>query len=193
MPDLVLHPHPPRWSRMMAPSSSRASSVRLWSRCRRSPRARYVVSALRHRGRDVTDTALEFDGTPGESLEIVLTNRTATLAGVVRDSAGPVVASAVVICFPIDSQRWAHFAPCRAKVSSDGSWKLPSLVTGELPRRGAVDGRCGVARLAGRLREHRPRRATRAPAAAGGAHAGIADDQSGPLSEAVAGSKARPA
>jgi hypothetical protein len=91
----------------------------------------YVVSAVRHRGRDVTDTALEFDGTPGESLEILLTNRTATLAGVVRDSAGPVVASAVVICFPIDSQRWAPFAPCRAKVSSDGSWKLPPLVAGE--------------------------------------------------------------
>ena len=97
--------------------------------------ASWSVKAVRANGRDVTDEALPF-GRKDESLtdvEIVLTNRAASIAGVVMDARGQPAADSTVLVFASDPARW--FQGSRylafARATSDGSFIVEHLPSGE--------------------------------------------------------------
>jgi hypothetical protein len=86
-------------------------------------------------GRDVIDTG--FDGSLGTDFEdvvITLTTKVPTLAGVVRDANGP--ASAVVMVFPVERERWAGYGlePRQfrsAPAGLDGTFRVADLPQGD--------------------------------------------------------------
>ena len=91
----------------------------------------YSLKSIRYRGRDITDTAVEFDGDPAHPVEVLLTSRTAALSGQVMDESGAPVAGAWVIPFPADPARWKGFQGPRSRTSEQGRYRLPQLVAGE--------------------------------------------------------------
>jgi hypothetical protein len=60
------------------------------------------IKKIRWAGEDVTYTPFEFRGQSIEGVEIVLSDRWATLSGVVRDTAGRAVDDAALVLFPVD-------------------------------------------------------------------------------------------
>ncbi len=79
------------------------------------PRGWYVKS-IRYAGKEIIDVATEFKaGTDPSALEIVLSNRGATIAGRVMDERGEPVRGARVVMVPTDPARWSHvqrLRPC---------------------------------------------------------------------------------
>jgi hypothetical protein len=97
--------------------------------------ASWSVKTIRANGRDVTDEPLSF-GRKDESLtdvEIVLTNRAASVAGVVTDARGRPAAGSVVLAFATDPDRWYQGSRFLAftRAGSDGSFAVVDLPQGE--------------------------------------------------------------
>jgi hypothetical protein len=68
----------------------------------------WMVKAIVHAGRDITDTPLELKG--GEVLsdvEVLLTDRVTTVAGAVLDDRNRPVGDATVLVFSTDRARWS--------------------------------------------------------------------------------------
>ncbi len=91
----------------------------------------YSLKSIRYRGRDIADTAVEFDGDPAHQVEVLLTNRTAELSGQVVDDAGAPMAGVRIIPFPVDAARWKAFQGPRSMTSAKGLYRIPQLVAGE--------------------------------------------------------------
>jgi hypothetical protein len=73
------------------------------------PRGWYVKS-IRYAGKEIIDVATEFKaGTDPSALEIVLSNRGATIAGRVMDERGEPVRGARIVIVPTDPARWGMF------------------------------------------------------------------------------------
>jgi len=73
------------------------------------PRGWYMKS-IRYAGKEIIDTATEFKaGTDPSALEIVLSNRGATIAGRVVDERGDAVRGARIVVVPENPQRWGLF------------------------------------------------------------------------------------
>ena len=91
----------------------------------------WAVKAMRHDGRDVTDTALEPDAGSEDlaNLEIVLTNRVTTVQGRVTDATGTPTGDATVILFAADSQKWEEDSRFVRAVRPDlqGTWQIKGL------------------------------------------------------------------
>jgi protocatechuate 3,4-dioxygenase beta subunit len=91
----------------------------------------WSTKAIRHNGRDITDTPLPF-GTKDESLtdvEVVVTNRAREIVGTVTDGRGQPVADYTVIVFAADPRRW--YAQSRfmafARPGSDAAFTIRGL------------------------------------------------------------------
>ena len=103
-------------------------------RLARAP-ASWSVKAVRVNGRDVTDEPLSF-GRQDESLsdvEIVLTNRAASIGGVVADARGQPAAGCAVIVFATDADRWYQGSRFLTftRVRSDGTFDVANLPAGD--------------------------------------------------------------
>jgi len=95
----------------------------------------WSIKSVRADGVDVTDEVLSF-GSRSESianLEVVLTNRSATLSGTVSDERGTQVTDYTAVVFAIDSHRW--YPQSRwikyARPRRDGIFQVQSLPPGE--------------------------------------------------------------
>ena len=92
------------------------------------------VRAIRLGGVDVTDAGIEFRaGVDLKDLEIELTNRLSSVAGVVANSRGDPVKDYSAIVFAQDSSRWK--SPSRyveiAHADNDGRFKILGLPPGD--------------------------------------------------------------
>jgi hypothetical protein len=91
----------------------------------------WTVKAIRANGRDITDTALEFRGSEGANVQVVLTDRISEVSGTVKASGQPVSAASVVL-FPDDPTQWAF--PSRrvrmVRVDQTGVFRARSLPPG---------------------------------------------------------------
>ena len=100
----------------------------------------WVVKSIRANGRDITDTALEFRGPEGATVQVVLTNRISAVSGTVKANGQPVTSASVVL-FPEDAAQWAF--PSRrvrmARVDQNGVFRAQSLPPGERYLALAVD------------------------------------------------------
>lgn len=92
------------------------------------PRGWYVKS-IRYDGKDVSDTPTEFKG--DSSIEIVLSNRGATVKGVVLDQRGQPVHGARALMFPARRQRWGDHQQMTALVDAAGAFRLGPQRAGE--------------------------------------------------------------
>jgi hypothetical protein len=94
-----------------------------------------MIKSVRAGGVDITDTPTLF-GTRDQSLvdvEVVLTNRGASVNGTVTDSGGHTVQACTAIAFAVDRAHWGRqsrfikAAPC----SPDGRFTIPGLPAAE--------------------------------------------------------------
>ena len=91
----------------------------------------YTLKSVMYRGQDIRHMAVEFDGNPAHEVELVLTNRTAEVSGLVLDDQGKPVAGAWIIPFPADPARWKSFQGSRTPTSPQGRYRIGQLVSGE--------------------------------------------------------------
>lgn len=91
----------------------------------------YTLKSVLYKGADIRHMAVEFDGDPAHQVELVLTNRTAEVSGVVLDDHGKPAAGAWILHFPADPARWKAFQGSPARTSPQGRYRIPPLVAGE--------------------------------------------------------------
>jgi hypothetical protein len=92
--------------------------------------AQWYLKSVFVNGEDVTDTGVEVaGGQVVESAEIVLTRKTAEIAGVVTDDRGRPPANATVIVFPSDEARWGFQSRYvrAAPADQEGRYRLRGL------------------------------------------------------------------
>ena len=67
----------------------------------------WFLKAVLYDGQDVTDSGVEFtQGRAYDGLQVIFTQKTTTLSGLVTDERGNPVLDATVIVFPADRERW---------------------------------------------------------------------------------------
>jgi len=81
-------------------------------------------------GQDITDTPMEF--VPGQTitgLEVVLTDKTTTVAGLVMNTRGQAVTDATVVVFPADEKLWTYQSRFirAARPDQDGRYEIRGL------------------------------------------------------------------
>ena len=92
------------------------------------PRAWYVKS-IGYAGKDVFDTPTEFKG--DSPIEIVLSNRGASVTGRVLDQRGEPVRGARALMFPAGKQRWGNHQQITALTDTAGTFRLGPQRAGE--------------------------------------------------------------
>lgn len=83
-------------------------------------------------GHDVTDEAIDITGDPVAGVNVIFTDRIATIAGTVRDGRGGAAANASVIVFADDERLWhpqsRHIAA--ARTDANGAYRVTGLPPG---------------------------------------------------------------
>jgi len=69
---------------------------------------RWVVQSVTLGGKDITDRAFDLQA-DATSLVVTFTDRPSKVSGTVTDEHGAATASAVVLVFPVDPQRWSGY------------------------------------------------------------------------------------
>jgi hypothetical protein len=92
---------------------------------------RWLVKSIRANGLDITDTPMPF-GRQDQSLtdvEVVMTNRGATLTGSVADARGQPVAACTVVVFATDRDRWQRASRFikASRCEADGAFEVRGL------------------------------------------------------------------
>jgi hypothetical protein len=85
-------------------------------------------------GADVTDTPVDFKGTAApRALRIVITSRTSSVSGTVRDDAGKPLSGARVVAFGDDPQTWGFRSRVikAAESGADGRYTIDGLLDGK--------------------------------------------------------------
>ena len=94
----------------------------------------WLMTAVRVRGLDVTDTGVEFrSGEDIDDIEIELTAQVPTVSGTVTTSKGTAATDYTVIAFPQDPATWSTQVPGRTGVTrpdQQGRFELRSLRPG---------------------------------------------------------------
>jgi protocatechuate 3,4-dioxygenase beta subunit len=91
----------------------------------------WYVKGVFHDGVDITDIGMTF--TPGrnvDGLQVVLTQKTTDLSGLVLDGRGKPVLDATVIVFPANRERWSYFSSRflrTARPDTEGRYRIRSL------------------------------------------------------------------
>jgi carboxypeptidase family protein len=98
------------------------------------PPAGWSIRAVRVNGVDVTDTGVEFK--PNEELtglEVELTNRIASVSGVVTNSRGEVEKNYTAVAFAQDKARWTGLSRYQGqgRPDQDGRFRISSLPPGD--------------------------------------------------------------
>lgn len=96
----------------------------------------WMFKAAMYDGRDVSETPLELEAGDVSGLTITFTARWTGLRGVVRSARGDADATALVIVFPADAQRWSNFGVSPRRLRSTrtnkyGEYQLTSLPPGD--------------------------------------------------------------
>jgi protocatechuate 3,4-dioxygenase beta subunit len=93
----------------------------------------YVLKSVSYRGRDVTGIPTEFSAEKGQDAEIIVTNRTSELSGQVTDEKGQPAASATVLYFPVDPERWPYAARFErtTALAAAKPYRISAMVPGE--------------------------------------------------------------
>ena len=94
----------------------------------------WFLKAVMYDGEDVTDRGVEF--TPGRAyagLEIVFSQKTTDLSGVVSDDRGKPVLDATVVIFPANREQWTYASRFlrTARPDTNGRYNIKSLPPGE--------------------------------------------------------------
>lgn len=94
--------------------------------------AGWMVKSIRYKGRDVTDTYVDFTGTrEGDSMEIILTNRVARLSGRTLDDSGHPTEDALVVLMHADPTRRDGRTVRSSQAGPDGAFKIGPVRAGE--------------------------------------------------------------
>lgn len=95
------------------------------------PRGWFLKSVLLD-GRDVTDTALDFETYQGKPLEVVVTQTATEISGRVADASGRAVTNYVAVAFAEDSRRWTPMTRGIVSVRPDqqGRFSIRGLPAG---------------------------------------------------------------
>lgn len=95
------------------------------------PRGWFLKAVLLD-GRDVTDTALDFDAYRGRPLEVIVTQSATEISGRVADAAGGAVTNFVAVAFADDPQRWTPLtrAIASARPDQQGRFSIRGLPPG---------------------------------------------------------------
>jgi protocatechuate 3,4-dioxygenase beta subunit len=93
----------------------------------------WMVKAILHGGRDITDEPIELKS--GESLtgvQVIVTDRVSTLTGQLSDDQGAPLTDATILVFADDSGRWADDSRAVRAVrpDQDGQYKIKGLPAG---------------------------------------------------------------
>lgn len=95
------------------------------------PRGWYVKS-IRYRGDEILDVPVEFKaGTDPSELQVILSNRGATVSGRVLDVRGEAVAKARLLLVPGDPARRTRFQQITATSTAEGTFRLGPVRAGE--------------------------------------------------------------
>ena len=84
-------------------------------------------------GRDVTDQPVEIKGEGISGLNVIFTDRIASLSGLVRDRTGTPVEGATIIAFPQDEALWQPQSRriVTARASKTGAYRIAALPAGD--------------------------------------------------------------
>lgn len=94
----------------------------------------WFLKAILHGGDDVTDTGVDFvPGRSVEDLQIVVTQKTTELSGLVADDRNRPVVDSTVVVFPANRERWGYLSRYLRTVRPDteGRYNVRSLPPGE--------------------------------------------------------------
>ncbi len=94
----------------------------------------WYLKAVFHNGDDITDGGLEFvAGRTVEGLQVVLTQKTTELSGLVTDDRNRPVVDATVVVFPANRERWTFASRYlrTARPDTEGRYNIRSLPPGE--------------------------------------------------------------
>jgi beta-lactamase regulating signal transducer with metallopeptidase domain len=95
--------------------------------------AGWMVKAIRSDGMDIADEETDFGERSHRSVEIVLTDRITSVAGIVTDTHGHPRSNYTVVVFPLNSARWP--GPSRlirgVRPRRDGSYRVEALPSGD--------------------------------------------------------------
>jgi hypothetical protein len=94
----------------------------------------WVLKAVLHDGADVTDTGIDIKaGGRIDGVQLVLSNRIATVTGAVVDDRGRQARDYAVVVFPVDAERWGpssrHLFAARA--TQQGRFEISKLPAGQ--------------------------------------------------------------
>jgi len=99
-----------------------------------TPPTGWYLKSVTQDGTDVTDTGIDFSqGQKISNVEIVLTQRAATLSGTVQDAREKPVTDFVVVAFSADSSRWGYLTRYvrSARPNQDGRFSVTGLPADE--------------------------------------------------------------
>ena len=94
----------------------------------------WYLKAVMFDGADVTDSGIEFSpGRSYEGLQVILTQKTTDLSGLVTDDRGRPVLDATVVIFPANRDRWTYASRYMRSLRPDtnGRYSFKSLPPGE--------------------------------------------------------------
>jgi protocatechuate 3,4-dioxygenase beta subunit len=96
-----------------------------------SPPPGWALARIRHEGRDVTDTPVDFQSADVSGLEVVLTNRVGTVSGTVT-SGGQPAAKVRVVVFGADDTSWTYLSRTMTNGRTDdrGTFTVDGLLPG---------------------------------------------------------------
>jgi hypothetical protein len=94
----------------------------------------WIVNAISHQGRDITDAPIDLkSGEELSGVQVMLTDRVATVTGQLTDDKGTPVADGTVIVFAADSTKWYDGSRFVRAVRPDqkGRYQIAGLLPGE--------------------------------------------------------------
>ena len=96
-----------------------------------TPPAGWALARVRHEGRDITDTPIDFQSGDVSGLEVVLTNRVGTVSGTVTSGGQPAVKAGILV-MGADDTSWAYMSRTMTSVRTDdrGTFTIGGLVPG---------------------------------------------------------------
>jgi hypothetical protein len=93
----------------------------------------WIVKTVTLNGTDFTDSPIDFSSGDVNGIEVLLSNRTSTVAGQVADGGGAVAGDASVVIFPRDPDKWTRRARSIAAARPDqqGRFSIVGLPAGQ--------------------------------------------------------------
>jgi hypothetical protein len=92
----------------------------------------WYLRSIRYAGREIIDEPTTFkDGGAESTVEVILSNRGATVTGRATDTAGNTAGRAMILMFPADSARMLWRLPAEMRASTAGQFRAGPLRPGE--------------------------------------------------------------